>query len=210
MTDRTWDGHDLLSAVRHAAGLLGAHAEEVNALNVFPVPDGDTGSNMLATVQAAVEEADELAVGERSVPAVGAALSLGALMGARGNSGVILSQIFRGMSEVVTGLDRVSGPDLARAFERGCQAAFAAVAHPVEGTILTVARDVAAAAEPIARKRREPGRRPRRGGRRGGRGRQTDARAAAHPRSRRRRRRRRQGSRVVCCVVRWHSRAART
>ena len=152
MTDRMWDGHDLLSAVRHAASLLGAHAEEVNALNVFPVPDGDTGSNMLATVQAAVEEADELAVGERSVPAVGAALSFGALMGARGNSGVILSQLFRGMSEVVTGLDRVSGVDLARAFERGCQQAFAAVAHPVEGTILTVARDVAAAAEPIARK----------------------------------------------------------
>lgn len=151
MSDRTWDGHDLLSAVRHAAGLLGAHAEEVNALNVFPVPDGDTGSNMLATVQAAIEEADEIAVGERSVPAIGAALSLGALMGARGNSGVILSQIFRGMSEVVTGLERVSGQDLARAFERGCQQAFAAVAQPVEGTILTVARDVAAAAAPIAR-----------------------------------------------------------
>ncbi len=82
--------------------MLAAHVEEVNALNVFPVPDGDTGSNMLATVRAAVEEAEELPESERSVPKVAAAMRLGALMGARGNSGVILSQIFRGMSEVVT------------------------------------------------------------------------------------------------------------
>ena len=133
--------------------MLAAHADEVNALNVFPVPDGDTGSNMLATVRAAVDEAEELPETERTVPKVAAALRFGALMGARGNSGVILSQIFQGMSGVVTELERIDGRDLALAFEKGCEAAFAAVAHPVEGTILTVARDVATAAEPVARAR---------------------------------------------------------
>ncbi len=150
---QSWDGEDLLAAVRAAAAMLAAHVDEVNALNVFPVPDGDTGNNMLATVRAAVEEAEQLAQDERTVPNVGAAMRLGALMGARGNSGVILSQIFRGMAEVVTGLERVDGRDLALAFDKGCDAAVAAVAHPVEGTILTVARDVATAAEPVARAR---------------------------------------------------------
>jgi DAK2 domain fusion protein YloV len=150
---QSWDGPDLLAAVRGAGAMLAAHVEEVNALNVFPVPDGDTGSNMLATVRAAVEEAESLPDDERTVPNVGAAMRLGALMGARGNSGVILSQIFRGMAEVVTTLERVDGRDLALAFDKGCEAAIAAVAHPVEGTILTVARDVATAAEPVARAR---------------------------------------------------------
>ncbi len=151
MIGESWDGEELLSAMRHAARVLANHKEEVNALNVFPVPDGDTGSNMVATVQAAVAEAELIPAAERSVPNVGAAMRLGALMGARGNSGVILSQIFRGMAEVVTSAERVTGVDLARAFDRGCRAAFAAVAQPVEGTILTVARDVSTAAEPVAR-----------------------------------------------------------
>ncbi|HYI23071.1 MAG TPA: DAK2 domain-containing protein [Candidatus Limnocylindrales bacterium] len=151
MRSESWDGEELLSAVRHAARVLANHQEEVNALNVFPVPDGDTGSNMVATVQAAVAEAEQIPVANRSVPNVGAAMRLGALMGARGNSGVILSQIFRGMAEVVTSVERVTGVELARAFDHGCRAAFAAVAQPVEGTILTVARDVSTAAEPVAR-----------------------------------------------------------
>ncbi len=146
MIDGSWDGHDLLAALRHATGLLRSRVDEVNALNVFPVPDGDTGSNMLATVQAAIDEADGVPVDERSVSRVASALSLGALMGARGNSGVILSQLFRGLGEAVNDAHSIGGAELAEALRQGCKAAFAAVAKPVEGTILTVARDVAEAA----------------------------------------------------------------
>lgn len=146
MIDGAWDGHDLLAALRHATGLLRSRVDEVNALNVFPVPDGDTGSNMLATVQAAIDEADGVPVDERTVSRVASALSLGALMGARGNSGVILSQLFRGFGEAVDDTQSIGGPQLAEALRQGCRAAFAAVAKPVEGTILTVARDVAEAA----------------------------------------------------------------
>jgi DAK2 domain fusion protein YloV len=147
----SWDGPDLLAALGHATATLHAHVDEVNALNVFPVPDGDTGSNMLATTQAAREEAETLPVDERSVGRVAAAIALGALMGARGNSGVILSQLFRGMSEALASRERVDGSALAEAFDRGCTLAFAAVAHPVEGTILTVARAVAVRAQAVAR-----------------------------------------------------------
>jgi len=143
---RTWDGHDLLAALRHAAAMLHSQVDEVNALNVFPVPDGDTGSNMLATVQAAIAEAEGVPPLERSVTRIAAALSLGALMGARGNSGVILSQLLRGMGDAVSGSALIGAAELVEAFKRGCQTAFSAVAHPVEGTILTVARDVANAA----------------------------------------------------------------
>lgn len=145
-----WDGHDLLAALRHGASLLQSHVDEVNALNVFPVPDGDTGSNMLATVQAAIEEAAAVPASERTVGRVASAISLGALMGARGNSGVILSQLLRGLGNAVAGSDRIGGRELAEALEQGCRAAFAAVAHPVEGTILTVSRDVAQAASRAA------------------------------------------------------------
>lgn len=141
-----WDGHGLLAAMRHAAGLLQTRVDEINALNVFPVPDGDTGSNMLATLQAAVEEADEVSAPEQTVPRVASALTFGALMGARGNSGVILSQIFRGLGDAVAGSEQIGGRELAEALDQGYRAAFAAVAHPVEGTILTVARDAAEAA----------------------------------------------------------------
>jgi DAK2 domain fusion protein YloV len=127
--------------------MLHANLDEVNALNVFPVPDGDTGSNMLATLQAAMTEAESVPPLERTVTRVAAALSLGALMGARGNSGVILSQLLRGMGDAVSGADRIDGPALTAALKRGCDTAFSAVAHPVEGTILTVARDVAGAAD---------------------------------------------------------------
>ncbi|HLB44950.1 MAG TPA: DAK2 domain-containing protein, partial [Candidatus Limnocylindrales bacterium] len=146
MNSRTWDGHDLLAALRHAAAMLHSQVDEVNALNVFPVPDGDTGSNMLATVQAAIAEAEGVPPLERSVTRIAAALSLGALMGARGNSGVILSQLLRGMGDAVSGSALIGAAELVEAFKRGCQTAFSAVAHPVEGTILTVARDVANAA----------------------------------------------------------------
>jgi hypothetical protein len=141
-----WNGHDLLAALKHSAATLNVGVDEVNALNVFPVPDGDTGSNMLATVQAALAEADNVPELERSVARVAAALSLGALMGARGNSGVILSQLFRGLGEAVSGVEEIGGLELAEALRQGCEAAFSAVAHPVEGTILTVVRDASTAA----------------------------------------------------------------
>jgi DAK2 domain fusion protein YloV len=147
VTEQTWDGHGLLAALRHAAVVLRASLDEVNALNVFPVPDGDTGSNMLATVHAAIAEAEEIPPKERTVTRVAASISLGALMGARGNSGVILSQLLRGMGDAITGADAVDGELLARAFIRGCETAYSAVANPVDGTILTVARDIAAVAK---------------------------------------------------------------
>jgi DAK2 domain fusion protein YloV len=147
VNDASWDGHGLLEAMRDAAAVLHSGLDEVNALNVFPVPDGDTGSNMLATVRAAIAEAEEIPEAERTVARVAASISLGALMGARGNSGVILSQLLRGMGDVITGSDLVDGAILAQAFIRGCETAYSAVANPVDGTILTVARDIAAVAQ---------------------------------------------------------------
>ena len=150
MSRHEWSGADLLEALRHATATLIAEVDDVNALNVFPVPDGDTGSNMVATVGAALDEALNLAEAERSVPRVAAAFSFGALMGARGNSGVILSQLFRGLSAAVQEETVVGPRQLARALQAGRDAAYAAVATPVEGTMLTVATDVAATAERVA------------------------------------------------------------
>ena len=144
MARRACDGDGLLEAFRAAVANLEAHVDEINSLNVYPVPDGDTGSNMLATVKAALEEAE----GAAGQPAdrIAAAISFGALMGARGNSGVITSQIFRGMSEGLGGKKRFNGLDLAHALTEGTKTAYSAVAKPVEGTILTVIRESAAAA----------------------------------------------------------------
>ena len=129
MARRACDGDGLLEAFSAAVANLEAHVDEINALNVYPVPDGDTGSNMLATVRAALEEA-EAATGQ---PAgrIAAAISFGALMGARGNSGVITSQIFRGMAEGLGGKRRFNGLDLAHALSEGARTAYGAVAKPV-------------------------------------------------------------------------------
>ena len=144
MTRRAGDGAGLLAAFRAAVDNLADHVEEVNALNVFPVPDGDTGSNMLATVRAALAEAEGVA--DQSADRVATAISFGALMGARGNSGVIASQIFRGMAEGLGGKARFDGADLARSLTQGTATAYKAVGKPVEGTILTVVREASAAA----------------------------------------------------------------
>jgi uncharacterized protein len=144
MVRRACDGEGLLEAFRAAVANLEAHVEEINSLNVYPVPDGDTGSNMYATVQAALDEAE--GVTEVTVERVSAAIAFGALMGARGNSGVITSQIFRGMAEALAGKSRFNGLDLAHALSRGAKSAYGAVAKPVEGTILTVIRESAEAA----------------------------------------------------------------
>jgi len=146
-----WDAFDLLRALRYATATLSAEVDDVNALNVFPVPDGDTGSNMLATMLAAVEAAEQVPGRDRTVPAIAHAFSRGALMGARGNSGVILSQLLRGVADALDGRPAVDGPALAAALEGGHRAATAAVAHPVEGTMLTVARAAAEAARAAVR-----------------------------------------------------------
>ena len=103
MARRACDGAGLLEAFRAAVANLEAHVDEINALNVYPVPDGDTGSNMLATVKAALDEAE--AVAGQPADRIAAAISFGALMGARGNSGVITSQIFRGHGRGTRGQD---------------------------------------------------------------------------------------------------------
>jgi uncharacterized protein len=145
MVRQACTGAGLLDAIRSAVANLERHVDEINALNVFPVPDGDTGTNMLATVRAALDEAE--AAG-RDAPAerIAAAVSHGALMGARGNSGVITSQILRGIAEGLAGRKRFNGLDLANALALGTKTAYGAVGKPVEGTILTVIRESAAAA----------------------------------------------------------------
>ncbi len=150
MTRLTVDGPTLIRAVRAATRNLERHVDEVDSLNVFPVPDGDTGSNMLATMKAALAEAEALPDGQRDLDSVADALSQGALTGARGNSGVILSQIIRGMTHGADGKRRASGVELAEGLRKGSEVAYESVLTPVEGTILTVIRDAADAAETAA------------------------------------------------------------
>lgn len=128
-----------------ATDWLGVYVEETNALNVYPVPDGDTGTNMHLTMQSVRRQLTE---GENhDMEAVARALSYGSLLGARGNSGVILSQILKGFAEAIRDRRRVSGSDLAEALSSGSDSAYAAVMKPVEGTILTVVREAAEAAQ---------------------------------------------------------------
>lgn len=131
--------------VQAGANRLHTNAEYVNSLNVFPVPDGDTGTNMNLSMTSgakAVFEARTEKVGE-----LAGVLSKGLLMGARGNSGVILSQLFRGFSKQIPTVTTLNAQDLAAAFTRGVDTAYKAVMKPVEGTILTVAREAAKAGE---------------------------------------------------------------
>ena len=128
-----------------ALAWLQANVNPINRLNVFPVPDGDTGTNMFLTLQAGVEEARAAASG--SAAAVARSAYQGALVGARGNSGVILSQIVRGISVGLESSDVIGNRALARAFGEAARAGYDAVAEPVEGTMLTVARKAAAAAQ---------------------------------------------------------------
>ena len=130
--------------VQAASTRLGNQAEYVNSLNVFPVPDGDTGTNMGMTIEnGAKEVADKPA---STVGEVGQILSKGLLMGARGNSGVITSQLFRGFGQAIKDKEELTGQDLAHAFQSGVEAAYKAVMKHVEGTILTVSRGAATAA----------------------------------------------------------------
>jgi DAK2 domain fusion protein YloV len=135
---------DLRAVVKAYNDALAAHREPINRLNVYPVPDGDTGTNMSLTLSSVFEELQGV---EDDLPAVCKAVSHGSLMGARGNSGVILSQVLRGFVGVVAECGGLDGPRVARALRAASDAAYQAVMRPVEGTILTVVRESAEAAE---------------------------------------------------------------
>lgn len=130
--------------VQAAATRLGKQAEYVNSLNVFPVPDGDTGTNMSMTMDNGAKEVSDKPAS--TVGEVGQILSKGLLMGARGNSGVITSQLFRGFAQSIKNRKELTGKDLAQALQAGVEVAYKAVMKPVEGTILTVSRGAATAA----------------------------------------------------------------
>lgn len=142
------DGPLFKQALLGSLNWLAANHEEVNRLNVFPVPDGDTGTNMLLTLQSAVEDVRESNAAE--VSKIAKLASHGSLMGARGNSGVILSQIFRGFARAVEGKTSLTPSELAAALEEAANAAYRAVNKPTEGTILTVAREAGRAAATAA------------------------------------------------------------
>lgn len=147
----TWTGEQLLDALTFAAKFLSHHRDHVNALNVFPIPDGDTGTNMVLTMNTSID----LAIKADATDTAGHLadrFAYGALMGARGNSGVILSQIWRGFANGLEGCSTMSGLDLAKALDGAREKAYKAVMRPVEGTMLTVIRvaaeDVLSAATP--------------------------------------------------------------
>lgn len=136
-----------------AAGAVAEKAEEINKLNVFPVPDGDTGTNMSLTLQSVVKELSALPV-DADMEAIAGAITHGSLMGARGNSGVITSQILRGVAEGLVGAtEPATSAHIAAALRRAVKVAFQAVRKPVEGTILTVLRDISTKADECEKKR---------------------------------------------------------
>lgn len=142
-------GKDLVRSVKAGCIKLEHNRDRVDLLNVFPVPDGDTGTNMYLTLLSAVKEGEKSS--EQSLGKLAKALSTGSLMGARGNSGVILSQVFRGFAKMLEGKEEARAMDLAQALKMGSDTAYEAVMKPVEGTILTVMREVARACEAKAR-----------------------------------------------------------
>lgn len=141
LENTTIGGAMLKDMLLMGTALLDKNRAHIDSLNVFPVPDGDTGSNMLMTMQSAVREIKE--VRNEKVSDIAAAASLGSLKGARGNSGVILSQIFRGFARALAGKEEMDGAALALALSMGTEAAYKAVMKPKEGTMLTVSRVMA-------------------------------------------------------------------
>ena len=136
---KTINGHILKQMILSGSNNLYNHYPEVDALNVFPVPDGDTGTNMNLTISSGAKEVANL--NNARIFDVARAFSRGLLMGARGNSGVILSQIFRGFSMAMEGKDEINVEEFARAWDSGREIAYKAVMRPVEGTVLTVIRE---------------------------------------------------------------------
>lgn len=148
MSKKVLDGKLFAEMVIQGANHLSANAKLVDALNVFPVPDGDTGTNMNLSMTSGAKEVKSNI--QEHIGKVGSALSKGLLMGARGNSGVILSQLFRGFSKSIEQKATIDGKDFADALNSGVETAYKAVMKPVEGTILTVAKDAAKKAVQVA------------------------------------------------------------
>lgn len=144
------DGYMLKKMIKRGAKILNINKELVDSLNVFPVPDGDTGTNMSLTLDSAVKEMDLSK--DNSVAEIAARAAKGSLMGARGNSGVILSQILRGIAKSVENKEKIDSHDFALALQKGSDTAYKAVMKPVEGTILTVVRECAKTALNFANK----------------------------------------------------------
>jgi DAK2 domain fusion protein YloV len=142
----TIDGAELRGAYIRANRVVADHRDQLNALNVFPVPDGDTGTNMTLTMRSAIDAVEKLTGHPLRADRVASSFAFGALMGARGNSGVILSQILRGFSTAIEGKPSLTGEDIARGFDGAAEAAYKAVLNPVEGTMLTVIADASKAA----------------------------------------------------------------
>lgn len=147
-----YSSNDVANAIAAAAKALDARKDEINRLNVFPVPDGDTGTNMSLTLAMVVENLAALPIGASNADKR-RAITTGALMGARGNSGVITSQILRGLCEGFDGHEDFDIDAIGDAFAKAVEVAFNAVRKPVEGTILTVLRDTAEAARPTKKNR---------------------------------------------------------
>ncbi|MBM3142324.1 MAG: DAK2 domain-containing protein [Chloroflexi bacterium] len=141
-------GQEFRDMFAAGSGWLEKSVPDINAINVFPVPDGDTGTNMFLTMRSVIEEADR--VSGDSISAVAKAMAQGALMGARGNSGVILSQFFRGLAKGLDEKDSITGTDWAMALDEASRAAYKGLSQPVEGTMLTVIKDASKAAEEAA------------------------------------------------------------
>ena len=141
----TISGQDLREMFATATSWLEKSASDIDALNVFPVPDGDTGTNMLLTMRSTIEETDR--VRNHDISTVAQAMAKGALMGARGNSGVILSQFWRGLADGLAEKETCNGSDVADALSQASLMAYKGLSNPVEGTILTVIKDAAAAAQ---------------------------------------------------------------
>ncbi|WP_088050137.1 DAK2 domain-containing protein [Virgibacillus dakarensis] len=150
---RALDGKTFAQMVRLGAHHLTNNAKKIDALNVFPVPDGDTGTNMNLSMTSGAGEVKKVKSGH--ISEVANAFAKGLLMGARGNSGVILSQLFRGFAKGIENKQTLSAVDLANAFESGVKTAYKAVMKPVEGTILTVAKDAASVAVKQAKKEKD-------------------------------------------------------
>ena len=138
-------GQDLREMFSAATAWLEKSSADIDALNVFPVPDGDTGTNMMLTMRSTMEEAYRAP--DHSASGVAHAMAKGALMGARGNSGVILSQIWRGLAEGLEGKESFTAADMAEALKKSAAVAYKGVSNPVEGTMLTVMKDAANEAE---------------------------------------------------------------
>jgi DAK2 domain fusion protein YloV len=150
VTIKTLDGRRFANMILQGAQHLANNAKAVDALNVFPVPDGDTGTNMNLSMTSGAKEVQNNI--SDHIGKVGSALARGLLMGARGNSGVILSQLFRGFAKAIESKQEINSLEFAAALEAGVETAYKAVMKPVEGTILTVAKDAAKRAVAVAKK----------------------------------------------------------